>query len=197
MNDEKSHKHDHNDHNECCGHDQISYGCEQTLDELDFDKSIFNNCVIGDLDRLKQQLKSKGLKSINEQDKNGYSCLHYAARNSHYQICKYLVENGADVNLKTNSCKSTPLHRACFIGHKEIVKLLLENKANAWEVDCDGKTPMHKCVEQYMNSQSKNSQPFLDTMKILFKHDSNLIYLKDNFNKNSIDIFPDFLDLIN
>lgn len=171
----------------CSGHT----GCEQSLDEIKFENSIFNACVYGDLEKIKKMVKNKGLEILNEQDKNGYSSLHYAARNGHFEICEYLVRNGVNVNLKTKSCFSTPLHRAAFVGNAKIVKLLLENKANIHEQDCDGKTAMHKSIEEYLRSKS---QKHLEVIQILDKFDSNLKNLKDKYDKSSKDVCPDLFD---
>lgn len=177
-----------NDHCENCKNLPVSSEFNQTLDEIKFENSIFNSCVNGDLNRVVKLVNQKGKSIVNEQDKNGYSCLHYASRNSHFEICKVLIDNGANVNLKTKSCQSTPLHRASYIGDSKIVKLLLENRASSSEKDCDGKTPLHKCAEQLKSSSDKK---YLETIKILYFQNPNLIHEKDNNDKSPLDICPD------
>lgn len=98
-----------------CNHKITGY--EQTLNELEFEKSIFNACVNGDMDRVKKIVNEKGSSIVNDQDiKNGYTSLHYASRNNHLEICKYLINNGAKTNLTTFSCESTAIHRAAYMG---------------------------------------------------------------------------------
>ena len=177
------------DHASCAGHSHGNY--DQTLDEIKFENSIFNACVVGDLQKVKNKVKQHGQAILNEQDKNGYSCLHYAARNSHYEICKYLIENGINVNLKTASCGSTALHRAAFIGNSKIVQILLENKANALEKDCDGKTALHKCVDQYFKAKTNDPKQHEETMSVLLKFNSNLKDICDNKSMTPLDYFPD------
>lgn len=46
----------------------------------------------------------------------GYTALHYASRNGHLEICKYLIENGANIDARTRSGQATALHRACAAG---------------------------------------------------------------------------------
>ena len=102
-----------------CNHKSTGY--EQTLDELQFDNSIFNACVNGDIDRVKKIVNKKGSSVVNDQDpNNGYTSLHYAARNNHLEICKYLLRNGAKTNVETFSCRSTALHRAAYMGKFKI-----------------------------------------------------------------------------
>ena len=181
-----------------CTHTKAT-GLEQTLDEIKFENSIFNACVYGDIDKVKQLINKNGRSVINEQDKNGYSCLHYASRNGHLNICKLLIEAGIDVNLKTFSCKSTALHRASFIGNKDIVKLLLDSKANPEEKDCDGKTALHKCVEQFniKKTNPAESRKYIETINVLLKNNNNILKIADNHAKSPIDYCPDLFDYLN
>ncbi len=42
---------------------------------------------------------------------------------------------------------STPLHKACYKGHLDCIKYLLENAANVYEKDDQGSTPLHNAVQ--------------------------------------------------
>jgi len=56
----------------------------------------------GDLDTLKKEVaKKKGI--VNQPDENGWTPLHEGARSGSLEVVKYLFENGADINMKTNS----------------------------------------------------------------------------------------------
>jgi ankyrin repeat protein len=181
-----------------CNH-TAKFGCEQTLDEIEFEKSIFYACVQGDFEKVKSFISKRGNQFVNEQDKNGYTCLHYAARNGHVKICQFLlISCRANSNLKTFSCKSTPLHRAAYMGNHEIVQLLLNNHSSPYEKDCDGKTALHKCVEQLsiQTMNNEKSSKFLETIKILIKFDPNLVYAKDNNQRSSFDIYPDSINFV-
>lgn len=186
----------------CCSehHLHSGYGCEQTLDELEFEKSIFGCAVYGDLDRLKQIVSKKGTACLNEKDRNGYTCLHYAVRHSRIEMCRYLVVlNRVDVNAKTKSCLSTPLHRACYVALPELVELLLTHGARPLERDCDGKTPLHKCVEelsQVGTSQTKKKELEKCAKILINKSGKEILYLKDSSGKSSIEIFPDLLEFV-
>ena len=55
-----------------------------------------------------------------------------------------LLKNGANPNIATNTGGVTPLHRAAYSGHNDIVLLLLQYKANPTFSDADGKIALHK-----------------------------------------------------
>lgn len=156
--------------------------------------SIHNACVQGDLDRVKYLIHKKGSNIVNEQDNNGYIALHYAARNNHFEICKLLIQNGSNVNTTTFSCKSAPLHRACYMANLDIVKLLLANKADPFLKDIDGKTSLHKCVDE-TNQIKLNS--CIETIKILLSYNQDLMKEVDNQNKTVLDYYPNLTEILN
>ncbi|KAF5298446.1 hypothetical protein FQR65_LT01225 [Abscondita terminalis] len=128
----------------CRGHSTTS-NVTQTLDELDFERGIWYAAQYGDSDRVKK-LIDKGI-DVDLRDSAGYTSLHYAARNGCKQVCKILLERGANVNAATKSGSATALHRSCSAGHVEIVKLLLSKNANGMLKDSDGKTALHRAAE--------------------------------------------------
>uniref|UniRef100_A0A673BQV6 Ankyrin-1 n=1 Tax=Sphaeramia orbicularis TaxID=375764 RepID=A0A673BQV6_9TELE len=89
--------------------------------------------------------------------------LHMASRAGHFEVAEFLLENAAPVDakakvmsplmknihtqpfraVKTDSDDQTPLHCASRMGHKELVKLLLEHKANPNSTTTAGHTPLH------------------------------------------------------
>uniref|UniRef100_A0AAZ1Y5T8 Uncharacterized protein n=1 Tax=Oreochromis aureus TaxID=47969 RepID=A0AAZ1Y5T8_OREAU len=91
--------------------------------------------------------------------------LHMASRAGHYEVAEFLLQNGhkrpvnkydtripadeADralhprANFPPVQDDQTPLHCAARMGHKELVKLLLEQKANPNSTTTAGHTPLH------------------------------------------------------
>ncbi|RKU17885.1 hypothetical protein C6500_14875 [Candidatus Poribacteria bacterium] len=67
--------------------------------------------------------------------------LTWAAMAGQTEAVQFLLENGADVNLKSRD-GGTPLHGAAFFGRTDVVKLLLENGANLEARNNDGATPV-------------------------------------------------------
>ena len=75
--------------------------------------------------------KTKDINLLSKKDYLKRTILYIAVRNGYYDIVKYLLKIGADIN-EVQSTGSTPLHAASFFGHESIVKLLLENGSNPY-----------------------------------------------------------------
>lgn len=105
-----------------------------------------------DIDRV-EYLLGNGV-PVDIRDHAGYTALHYAARNGHYQICVKLLLHKADINSRTNCGGTTALHRAAMMGHTDIVKLLLKFGADPNILDADGNTPLHKAILSSPNMES-------------------------------------------
>ena len=55
---------------------------------------------------------------------------------------------GHDQSHVSNSGGDTPLHRAAYMGHLDIVKLLLEYQAQPNATNMDGQTALHRAAVQ-------------------------------------------------
>ncbi|CAG8580679.1 8634_t:CDS:2 [Funneliformis caledonium] len=138
-----NHSHD----GKTCSHSSAPNPYSQTLDELDFQKSIHYACLNKDVTRVKTIISKKGGSVVNEIDSTGYTPLHYAARKGYLEICRTLIDHGANVNAITPELLSTPLHRASAYNHFNVVSLLLSSGAKHTLQDSDGKTCLHRAFE--------------------------------------------------
>ncbi|XP_050072455.1 ankyrin repeat domain-containing protein 39 [Anopheles maculipalpis] len=118
-------------------------GATQSLNELDFDRGIWSAAMDNEIERL-EKLIARG--HLYDRDSCGYTALHYAARNGHFEACQLLLLNGLGVNEVTNG-GVTALHRAAMMGHTRIMELLLSFRANAMQKDNDGRTALHRAAE--------------------------------------------------
>ena len=86
----------------------------------------------GDFENIKQLLKSDSA-LINLKDEQGNSPLHLACRELHFDVAKYLIENGAEVNALNNAENTALLTVDTRLGEEHtynFYKLLLKNGAN-------------------------------------------------------------------
>lgn len=66
----------------------------------------------------------------NVRNKNNDTLLFIAARAGSYAFAQILIDAGADLNSLNGKEGRTPLMSACVMGHTDIVKLLMQSKAN-------------------------------------------------------------------
>ncbi len=109
--------------------------------QLDLQKEIMtirDYVALGDAEKIKTLIAAG--QDVNTKSKNGAVALHGAAWSGHREIAELLIQNGADVNIQSDS--GTPLRTACLRGKKEIVELLLANGADINVKDNAGKTAL-------------------------------------------------------
>jgi len=127
---------------------------------MDIIRGIWTAAIENDLNRL-QTFVNKN--EQNAADNNGYTALHYASRNGHYEACQMLLAAGANVNATTKSGGVTSLMRASMMGHEQIVHLLIKYKADTRLCDNDGNTALHRAIQLGHTSIAQ----------LLIKHDTN------------------------
>jgi ankyrin repeat protein len=76
--------------------------------------------------------------NLNAQNNVGETALMLAAISNQLQLAKVLIEQGADVNKPG----WTPLHYAASKGHREMMRLLLDNNAYIDSESANGTTPL-------------------------------------------------------
>eukprot|EP00439_Symbiodinium_sp_Y106_P027889 s2080_g3.t1 len=77
--------------------------------------------------------------SVNAVDTHSWSALHYSAASGQLEVCKFLLQQGCDINSTLNDF-STPLMLAVEEGHLNVAQLLLTNGAVPWCKDETGFT---------------------------------------------------------
>src|SRR5690606_8365153 len=106
-------------------------------------KSIFDVARSGSVEDLKA-LISINHDTINAINEHGYSPLTLATYNGNDVVALYLVDIVENVN--GNSKYGTPLAAAVFKGRTDIVKALLNARANPNIADANGSTPLHYAI---------------------------------------------------
>jgi ankyrin repeat protein len=119
------------------------------------DRQLYEECERTYIENARRYLGGVNLLSYiheyNSHNLNFDTPLNQAALNNNYEICKLLIENGADVNYRSSRLY-TPLHAVCYYKRKEgdstssryeLAKLLIENGAEINVENFEGDTPLH------------------------------------------------------
>merc|ERR1712034_261816 len=96
--------------------------------------------------KIIQLLLKEGAEIDYNSNCNG-TALYCAVENAYLDIVEYLIQNKADVNLRTIEVGITPLSLATLKDNFEIVKILLDNGADVNKTTSDGRTPLHFAAE--------------------------------------------------
>jgi len=108
---------------------------------------IHNAVRSGDMEKVKTLLAGHA-EWLNDPDQNQKTPLHLALESGHIDIARYLIELGADINLKDKDAAS-PLHNAAYLGNLEIVdRLIKKGAASVNEGNFRGQTPLHFACEK-------------------------------------------------
>lgn len=92
--------------------------------------------------QLVETLLERKAVTVKQKDKDEWSLLHYAARDSCPDVVTILLDRGSDINITTRS-RMTALHLAAIAGDKISVDILLKAGARKNEADRRGWTPLH------------------------------------------------------
>ncbi|KAI6653379.1 Ankyrin repeat domain-containing protein 39-like [Oopsacas minuta] len=165
---------------DCCQHQPAVTSVVQTIDEMDFERGIWNAALMGNIHKIENMIAKDGI-DPNLTDNYGYTALHYAARHKRLEVCRLLLHNRANTNIQSRVGGVTALHRAAYTGDKDIVIILLENRANQMLADSDGQLPSHKACQGN----------HIEIMKILYRHTPEAFDKLDDTGKSPMDYLTD------
>jgi len=129
----------------------------------------------GDLAEVKRLVIDCGANPNGQSTVEGGTPLHTAADRGYLRIVEFLLEHGANPNMK-NNYGSTPLHYAAMYGYPEVVELLLEHGANPNIQNRYGYTPLHFAIEGC----------FVDVVRVLLDHGADPT-IRDNEGRTPLD----------
>ena len=104
---------------------------------------LYDAAEAGELEQV-TLLVEQGVDKNQIGGKYGDTALSAAAKNNHFAVVQYLVEQGADMNKpNTKGAGVAPLHYVCSRGHLEVTRYLLEQGADRDKATTIGHTPLH------------------------------------------------------
>ncbi len=110
-------------------------GIQRWLD-AELDKEEPNLPVIEELERLGYEFDLPKVKD-----------LHYAAENDKVGLAKYLLDRGADKEVRRGYGQQTPLHKAAWKDSRAVAELLIDRGAEIDARDKWQQTPLHYAAE--------------------------------------------------
>uniref|UniRef100_A0A7E4VBG3 Ion_trans domain-containing protein n=1 Tax=Panagrellus redivivus TaxID=6233 RepID=A0A7E4VBG3_PANRE len=98
-----------------------------------------------DVVKLFLKMKQNNRAVLTAIDQNGFTCAHIAAMKGSLAVVRELmmIDKPMVIHAKTKTMEATTLHMAAAGGHKNIVKILLENGANPEDENAHGMTALH------------------------------------------------------
>ena len=113
------------------------------LDEID----LFEASAAGKFDAVAHLVYSNP-EAINAYAEDGFTALGLACYFGQYEVARYLVLKGADVNLPSNNGFNVyPLHSAAAGNFTQIARMLIENNAQVNVKQQAGVTPLHSAAQ--------------------------------------------------
>lgn len=109
---------------------------------------IWSAAALGDVDAIERHLDAgaeiDGTFVEEGTPGSGGTALHIAVLADQTEAVRFLIEKGADVNVRAkNQKENAPLHWAVVYGRAEAVDLLVQHGADVKAKDAEGETPLH------------------------------------------------------
>ena len=122
-------------------------------------------------------------KEMDSRNNLGQTPLHISLINKNYKISKYLIENGANVNLSDKNL-DTSLHLAIKYGNEDIVRLLIKYRANPFSLNKNNETGLDLAVKL----NNKECINLLQGISLMNETENKNNTQNENNNKNNLNI---------
>ncbi len=109
--------------------------------------NLFEACAAGKFDVVAHLLYSHP-DAVNEYAEDGFTPLGLACYFGQFEVARYLVLKGAQVNLPSNNGFNVfPIHSATAGNYTDITRMLIDNGANVNVKQQAGATPLHTAAQ--------------------------------------------------
>ncbi|KAF8647576.1 hypothetical protein AX16_006615 [Volvariella volvacea WC 439] len=147
------------------------------------DYNIFTAAQRGDVHLLREIIES-GRGQATDRDAQNITPLHWAAINAHVPACRYLLEQGAEVDALGGDLVATPLQWAARNGYLYVIQLLISHGADPTIADSQGYNSLHLVthssaimpllylLHQPVNVDSRDSQGHTSLMWAAYQGDA-------------------------
>ncbi|KAG6889323.1 hypothetical protein C0992_005649 [Termitomyces sp. T32_za158] len=155
---------------------------QESPSSSDVRANIFSAAQRGDVDLLRELIESGRAKATDRDDQN-ITALHWAAINAHLSACKYLLEQGAEVDALGGDLVATPMQWAARNGYLYVIQLLIAHNADPTIADSQGYNSLHLVthsssimpllylLHQPINVDSRDSQGHTSLMWAAYQGD--------------------------
>ncbi|KAJ3474072.1 hypothetical protein NLI96_g12663 [Meripilus lineatus] len=147
------------------------------------DLNIFVAAQRGDLQTITELIESGKAKATDRDDQN-ITPLHWAAINAQVAACRYLLEQGAEVDALGGDLVATPMQWAARNGYLYVIQLLIAHNADPTIADAQGYNTLHLVthsssvmpllylLHQPINVDSRDSQGHTSLMWAAYQGDA-------------------------
>ena len=133
------------------------YGCNYKDTKNKKGLPVIQVCINSGAYTVMEKLLQWGVNTSKE-GCNGMTALHAAVNVLDYRACSLLLQYGANVNAKSSRDQSTPLHKAAQVNRPDLVRLLLQNGADATVTNSSIEVPSKFALSNYIIHKGKGKR---------------------------------------
>jgi ankyrin repeat protein len=108
----------------------------------DQQENIFVAAQRGDVQHIRELIESGSAKAT-DRDSQNITALHWAAINAQVAACRYLLDQGAEVDALGGDLVATPMQWAARNGYLYVIQLLIARNADPTITDSQGYNTLH------------------------------------------------------
>lgn len=151
---------------------KLNPGSEYEMEATNTATAFFSNLVLERITSEKLRSTTQKLKVLSLKIYSGDQLIE-ACQNNNFEMVKYFVEKGVDVNSR-DTRGARPIHKACASASLDIINYLISKGAEINSTDLNGKNPIHEaCISNYDRK---------DVVKRLLDLKANVSYLDQDRN---------------